>query len=186
MNEQELIDKCKDGDSRSQKTLYDIYAPKMLSVCQRYVNDPDIARDVLQDGFIKVFTKIGDFSGKGAFAGWLRRIFVTTALEYLRKNNSIKFNVLIDEYENNIEDESISALSRLSANELLACIADLPSGYRTVFNMYAIEGYSHAEIAVMLNIKEKTSQSQLLRARRILQRKVQSIIEQDYARQGGR
>ena len=186
MDEQEVIARCKKKDPLSQQVLYSAYAPKMQSVCCRYVNDPDTAKDLLQDGFVKVFTKIDTYAGDGSFAGWIRRIFVTTSLEYLRQNDSMKFNVSIDENEN-IEDEfNISVISQLTAEDLLACIAKLPSGYRTVFNLYAIEGYSHSEIAKLLKIKESSSQSQLVRARRILQRNVQSIMGQDYARQGSR
>jgi len=184
MDEKDLIAGCKRRDPLSQRLLYTAYAPKMLSVCNRYVNDIDTAKDVLQDGFVKVFTKIDTYSGEGAFAGWVRRIFITTSLEYLRQNNALRFSMSADDYEN-IEDEfNTSVLSQLTVDDLLACIAKLPSGYRTVFNLYAIEGYSHSEIANMLNIKESSSQSQLVRARRILQENVKSIIGYDYAKQG--
>ena len=184
MDERELIAGCKRKDPVSQRLLYAAYAPKMLSVCYRYVNDMDTAKDVMQEGFVKVFTKIDTYSGEGAFAGWVRRIFVTTSLEYMRKNNSIRFSVSVDDCED-IEDEvTVSVLSRLTTDDLMACISKLPSGYRTVFNLYAIEGYSHNEIAGILNIKESSSQSQLVRARRILQENVKSIIGYDYAKQG--
>jgi RNA polymerase sigma factor (sigma-70 family) len=184
MNEQELIEGCKRKYPLSQRMLYNAYAPKMMSICCRYVSDKDIAKDILQDGFVKVFTKIGTYSGEGSFAGWVKRIFVTTSLEYLRKNDSMKLVVSLDEYEN-IEDEiNASVFSQLSADDLLSFIAKLPTGCRTVFNLYAIEGYSHSEIAKMLKIKENSSQSQLLRARRILQNNLKSIIGKEYAKQG--
>lgn len=184
MSEQELIVGCKRNDPMSQRMLYTTYAPKMMSVCCRYVSDRDIAKDILQDGFVKVFTKIGTYTGDGAFAGWIKRIFVTTSLEYLRQNDSMRLVVPLDEYEN-IEDEvNISVLSQMSADDLMNYIAKLPSGCRTVFNLYAIEGYSHSEIAKMLKIKENSSQSQLLRARRILQKNIKSIIGKEYAKQG--
>ncbi|MFA6335446.1 MAG: sigma-70 family RNA polymerase sigma factor [Bacteroidales bacterium] len=183
MKDLELIAGCKRRDQKAQRELYAAYAPGMMSVCRRYVNDPVTAQDILQDGFVKVFTKIDTYSGKGAFAGWIRRIFVTTSLEYLRRNGFLKLRVPIDE-SGPVEDEiSTTVLSHLTAEDLLACIAKLPTGYRTVFNLYVIEGYSHNEIAKMLNIKESSSQSQLTRARRILQKNVQSIIGQDYAKQ---
>jgi len=183
MSDQELIEGCRSNDPLSQQALYEAYAPKMMSICYRYVNDTDIAKDLLQDGFVKVFTKIDTYTGDGNFAGWIRRIFVTTALEYLRQNVSMKFHVPIDEHDYIEDDLNVSALSQLTAEELLACIAKLPPGYRTVFNLYAIEGYSHGEIAQLLKIKESSSQSQLVRARGILQKNVRSIMGQDYARQ---
>lgn len=183
MNDLELIAGCKRRDRKAQRELYTVYAPGMMSVCHRYVNDPATAQDLLQDGFVKVFTKIDTYSGEGSFAGWVRRIFVTTSLEYLRNNGFLKSSVPIEESGPVEDDVNISIMSQLTAKELLACIASLPAGYRTVFNLYAIEGYSHNEIAEMLNIKESSSQSQLARARRILQKNVQSIIGQDYAKQ---
>jgi RNA polymerase sigma factor (sigma-70 family) len=184
MDEQDLIGGCKRQDPLSQKRLYQAYAPKMMSVCYRYVNDKDVAKDLMQDGFVKVFTKIGTYSGEGSFAGWIKRIFVTTSLEYLRQNGYMKLTVPLDEYENIADEASTSALCQLSANDLMGYIAKLPPGCRTVFNLYAIEGYSHSEIANMLSIKENSSQSQLLRARRILQKKIKTIIGIDYAIQG--
>lgn len=161
-----------------------MYAPKMLGVCRRYVDDIETSQDLLQEGFVKVFGKIDTYKGEGVFAGWIRRIFVNTSLEYLRKNSSMKFSVAIEECKN-IEDEfNTSVLSELTTEDLLNCVAQLPIGYRTVFNLYAIEGYSHNEIAEMLNIKESSSQSQLTRARKILQSHVQSIIGQEYAKRG--
>lgn len=158
------------------------YAPKMMSVCYRYLNDTDTAKDLLQEGFVKVFTKIDTYTGEGSFAGWVRRIFVTTSLEYLRKNGQMKLNVPLDEYEYIEDNINTSALNQLSAEDLLACIAKLPSGCRAVFNLYAIEGYSHSEIAKMLNIKESSSQSQLSRARRMLQSDINLMIGKEYAR----
>ena len=182
MDEQLLIEECKQGNSWACKKLYELYAPTMMSVCVRYINDRDVARDVLQDGFIKVFTKINTYSNKGAFAGWMRRVFVTTALEYLRTNRNLKQNVDILEVEQITDDMDFSALDKLSADELLACIATLPDGYRAVFNLFAIEGYSHCDIADMLNIKEVTSRSQFLRAKKALQKSVLTLISGKGAR----
>jgi RNA polymerase sigma factor (sigma-70 family) len=187
MSEQELIVNCKLRLPSAQQALYSLYAPKMLSVCRRYVTDPEIAKDVMQEGFVKVFTKINSYTGDGCFSGWIRRIFVTTSLMYLRKKSSVAYSVSIDECENLVDvvaegDEvTESSLNRLTADDLLRCIAKLPAGYRTVFNLYAIEGYSHGEIAKMLHIKESTSQSQLVRARKILQNSIKSMIGQAYA-----
>lgn len=176
MDEQLLIEECKQGKSWAYKKLYELYAPAMMSVCVRYINDRDIARDVLQDGFIKVFKKIDTYSNKGAFGGWMQRVFVTTALEYLRANRNLKQNVDITEVEQTTSTMSFSALDKLSADELLSCITTLPDGYRTVFNLFAIEGYSHSDIAEMLHIKEATSRSQFIRAKKALQKSVSILI----------
>ena len=145
----------------------------------RYVNDRETARDVLQDGFVKVFTKIDTYSEKGAFAGWVRRIFVTTALEYLRNNNVLNEAVSLDDFNKEIEDTSADILKTLSAEDLQRCIAELPSGYRTVFNMYAVEGYTHNEIAEMLQITTNTSYSQFVRARNLLQKKIRLLMQEN-------
>ena len=170
--EHDLIAGCKREEMEARKELYERYAGVMLSLCVRYIGDRDLARDVLQDGFYKVFTKIGDYSGTGSFEGWMKRIFINTALEQLQKK---RFLPITGEYEENIEDADISVFEKLSANDLLRCIAELPDGFRTVFNLHAVEGYSHVEIAEMLHIKEVTSRSQYMRARKILQKKVQLL-----------
>lgn len=175
-NEQELIAACQEGKSWAQRKIYEQHAPIMMSVCFRYVNDRETARDLLQDGFIKVFTKVDTYSGSGSFAGWMRRIFVTTALEYLRQNDALKQSENIDDISYLIEDKEVSVLDNISANDLMRCISELSDGYRTVFNLYAIEGYSHAEIAEILNISEVTSRSQFMRARKQLQKAVQTLF----------
>ena len=182
-DEGQLIAGCKDGKPWAQKEIFEQYASVMLSVCVRYVSDRETARDILQDGFIKLFTKIDSYTGAGSFAGWVRRIFVTTALEYLRQKDALKQSSSIEEYSNLIVDTDLSILDKISADDLMNCIAKLPDGYRTVFNLYAIEGYSHIEIAGMLEINESTSRSQFMRARKILQKNVQSIIGKENAEQ---
>ena len=167
MDEQLLIAGCKRGESWARKEVYELYAPAMMSVCMRYVNNRETARDLLQDG---------SYTGSGAFPGWVRRVFVTTALEYLRKNDAIRLSVNFDDCGDLADEVDVSALDRLSADDLHACIARLPNGYRTVFNLYAIEGYSHSEIAEMLHISEVTSRTQFIRARKVLQKSVQSLI----------
>ena len=181
--EEQLIAGCKDGKPRAQKEIFEQYASVMLSVCVRYVNDRETARDILQEGFIKLYTKIDTYSGIGSFAGWVRRIFVTTALEYMRQTDALKQSASIDEYSNSIIDNDTTVLDKISADDLLGYIAKLPDGYRTVFNLYAIEGYSHTEIGEMLEISESTSRSQFMRARKILQKNVQSFIGQEHAGQ---
>ena len=182
-DEENLIAGCIEGKPRAQKELFEQYASVMLSVCVRYVNDRETARDILQDGFIKLYTKIDSYSGIGSFAGWIRRIFVTTALEYLRQNDALKQSASIEEYNNTIADENETVLDKISADDLMDCISKLPDGYRTVFNLYAIEGYSHSEIAGMLEINESTSRSQFMRARNILQKNVQLLIGHENAKQ---
>ena len=174
-DERDLIAGCKSKEMWARKELYERYAGAMLSLCVRYVGDRDVARDVLQDGFLKVFTKIGEYSGMGSFEGWIKRIFINTALEELRKK---RFLPITGEYEDNIEDTGESAFEKLSVDDLHRCIAGLPDGFRTVFNLYAVEGYSHTEIAGMLNIKEVTSRTQFMRARRILQQNIEQISSQ--------
>jgi len=177
IDEQQIIDGCVRGEPWAQKKIYELYSSVMLGVCVRYVSDKETARDLLQDGFIKLFTKADTFAGTGSFIGWMRRIFATTALEYLRRNDALKQSASIDEYDYFIEDVDVSILSKISADDLMTCVTELPNGYRTVFNLYAIEGYSHFEIANMLNISENTSRSQFMRARKILQKSVQTLID---------
>ena len=182
-DEEQLIAGCKEGKPWAQKEIFERYSGVMLSVCVRYVTDRETARDILQDGFIKLYTKIDTYSGSGSFEGWIRRIFVTTSLEYLRQNDALKQSASIEEYGNSLPDNEATVLDKISADDLMECIAKLPDGYRTVFNLYAIEGYSHTEIADMLGINESTSRSQFMRARKILQTNVQSFIGQDHAKQ---
>jgi RNA polymerase sigma factor (sigma-70 family) len=182
-DEEQLIAGCKEGKPRAQKEIFERYSTVMLSVCVRYVTNRETARDILQDGFIKLYTKIDTYSGSGSFEGWIRRIFVTTSLEYLRQNDALKQSASIEEYGNSLPDNEATVLDKISADDLMECIAKLPDGYRTVFNLYAIEGYSHIEIADMLGINESTSRSQFMRARKILQTNVQSFIGQHHAKQ---
>ena len=176
MDDKLLIQGCLRGDLRAQKQMYEKYAPTMMSVCLRYVKDKELARDLMHDGFIRLFTKIDTYSGSGVFAGWVRKVFVNTVLEYLRRNDALKFSTDI-EVAGYLQNDNVSAIEQLSANELLECIAELPDGFRTVFNLYAIEGYSHMEIAEKLNISEGTSRSQYSRARQMLQRKVEMMYK---------
>ena len=144
--------------------LYDLYAPKMMGVCFRYVHDRETALDLLHDGFITTFSKIRDFRGEGSFEGWLRRIFVTTALMHLRKKNVLDRAEPV-EAADSFGDGEYDILEKLSSAQLLECVGRLPEGYRTILNLYAVEGYSHREIAGMLGIDEGTSRSQYARAK---------------------
>jgi RNA polymerase sigma-70 factor (ECF subfamily) len=173
INEQALIEDCKCNKARAQKQIYDLYSPQMFAICVRYAGDKDTAYDMLQEGFIKLFTKINTYAG-GSFYYWTRRIFVTTALEMLRQQNVLKFAENIDDFSESFEDYNTSAIDRMSEKDLINCIEELPDGYRTVFNLYAIEGYSHAEIADILKIEEATSRSQFFKARKLLREKIEN------------
>ncbi len=174
MTERQLIEGCKRGDAKALKQLYETFAGKMFGVCYRYAGNRETARDLLHDGFVTLYTKIGDFRGDGSFEGWVRRIFVTTALGYLRKNGSVWDERPADEMYG-LQGDEPSALERLSAEDLLRVIGRLPAGYRTVLNLYAVEGYSHREIAEMLHISENTSRSQYSRARSQLCRLLEQV-----------
>lgn len=171
MEEIQLIKGCKNGERKAQKALYDKYAGKMMSVCLRYVGRRDVAEDMLQDGFLKVFSSIHSFNGDGSFEGWIRRIFVNTSLEQLRRNDLLRDAVELDD-PGVLTEPDYSAVEKISADELIELIAILPPGYRTVFNMFAIEGYSHKEIGESLGINESTSRSQYTRAKQWLQKKI--------------
>lgn len=168
-----LIEGCRKGDTVCQKELYRLLAPKMYGVCLQYAGDRDEAKDLMQDAFIKVFNKIDQFTGKGSFEGWVRRIVINTALEKLR--GQVKMESLDDKPLLNDKPVQGDHLDELSAAEIVELISRLSPQYRLVFNLYAIEGYNHMEIAEMLNISEGTSKSNLSRARAILQEKVNEL-----------
>ena len=170
INLEETIRKCASGDRKAQAIIYSHFAPKMYGVCLRYSKDAGEAEDNLHDGFIRVFTKISQFGFKGSFEGWMRRIMTNTSLEKFRKRNQLY------PVEDMLIFESIpyseETISSISADDLLKIIQELPPRYRMVFNLFAIEGYSHQEIAKLMEINEGTSKSNLSRARVILQKKV--------------
>ena len=171
MNEDILVKKCIEGDNRAQKKLFDLFAPKLFGVCLRYMKDHDLAQDTLQDGFVKIFTKLSHYNGKGSFEGWMRRITVNTCLDQLRKDQKLKVNTPIDDVSFLVKDNHWIE-EELTAKDLLKLVESLPDGYRVVFNMFAIEGYSHKEIAEQMNISENTSKSQFSRAKSHLRRKL--------------
>lgn len=170
-NYSDIIKACIKGSRIAQNKLYQLFADKMYGVCLRYANDEDEAKDILQDGFIKVFINLKQFNNKGSFEGWIRRIVVNTALEKFRDKNYLFAVNMESEYDVN-SNQYDHILSDLSAKDLLKLIKELSPQYRTVFNLYAIEGYSHKEICEKLRIKEGTSKSNLSRAREILKEKV--------------
>lgn len=167
----QTIDLCKKGDRAAQRTIYDALAPRMFSLCIRYVCEKELAEDLLQEGFITLFTKIDSYKGEGSFEGWARKIFATTALMNLRKKDALKMS---DDLEaaRNLKAETTTQVQNMGYKELMALVAMLPPGFRTVFNMYAIEGFSHKEIAKILGITESTSRTQFSRARQWLQQRI--------------
>lgn len=169
-NDHDLIEGCLLGNPFMQKKLYDKYAPKMYGICLRYATNSEDAKDILQDGFVKVFTNLSKFKAAGSFEGWMRRIFVNTAIEHYRKKNQLY--AISEHQEEQIPDQVFSALDELAADDIIRLISELPNGYRTVFNLFAVEGYSHKEIATMMNISEGTSKSQYARAKAWLQEKI--------------
>lgn len=171
----ELINACKKDDRKAQKQLYERLSSSMFSVCLRYTADYETARDLLQDGFVRVFTKISDYAGLGSFEGWVRRIMVTTCLEFLRKNDVLKWSEPVEMADLLTSPDHSSAIQQLTASEIHQTISAMPEGYRTVFNLFAIEGYSHEEIAEMLQISPVTSRTQLSRARLYLQKRLQAL-----------
>ena len=169
-----LIAGCKKGDRKAQKAVYDLLAPKMYALCIRYAGDRESAADILQEGFVTLFTKLDTYKGEGSFEGWARRIFVTTALMELRKKDALKMSGDIEEARG-LEAETSSQLEDIGYKELMQLIEGLPSGFRTVFNLFVLDGYSHREIAEELGITEVTSRSQLNRARAWLQSRIKEM-----------
>lgn len=168
MTEEALLKGCLSNNAAAQRELYNKYSSKMLSVCYRYAHNREDAEDMLQEGFIKVFLQIHTFENRGAFEGWIRRIIVHTCINILKKNK--KFNESVDIIHASgiqVREESVPAI--IQAKQVVECIRMLPIGYRTVLNLYAVEGFSHREIAGMLDIEESTSRSQYTRAKAMLE-----------------
>lgn len=171
---QELAELCKRGDRKAQKAVYDLLAPKMFPLCIRYMGERAMAEDILQEGFVTLFSRIGSYKGEGSFEGWARKIFVNTALMHLRKKDALKMSDDLDTARN-LASDITSQTEHIGYKELMALITALPPGFRTVFNMYVIEGYSHKEIAQALGITEITSRTQLSRARTWLQNRIKEM-----------
>jgi len=175
ITEIDLIRGCLDENRRMQEELYRRFSPRMYAVCLRYAGNAEEAEDILQEGFIKIFKKLDSFRSEGSFEGWIRRIFVNTAIEHFRRKRYLQ--TVSEKEENTIEGNDISVLDKMAAKDIVALIKELSPGYRTVFNMYVVEGYTHKEIADMLGISEGTSKSQLSRAKVILQGLVKKYVE---------
>jgi RNA polymerase sigma-70 factor (ECF subfamily) len=179
LTENRLIENCIRGDRKSQKDLYEMYSSKMFAVCLRYAKNQMDAEDILQEGFVKLFNNLHRFRGEGSFDGWVRRIFVNTAIEHIRKKNVTANS---GEVMESIKDKEKSALDNLYEKDLIKSTGTLSDGYRTVFTMYAVDGYSHKEIAKELGITESTSKSQFSRAKALLRNLLNSkSLKKDYA-----
>ncbi len=169
----DLLQACIEGKAHAQEALYTHFSQKMFGICLRYASDYHSAEDILQEGFVKVFKNLDRFRGDGSFEGWLKRIFVNTSIEFYRKavtkRNIVELDSVFDQGHESL------ALDNLAAKDLLNIIQKLPNGYRTVFNLYGIEGYTHKEIASMLGISEGTSKSQLARARESIKKMIQNL-----------
>src|SRR5258706_6980987 len=168
MTEEAILQGCLKNEAAAQRELYNRYSPKMLAVCYRFAHNREDAEDMLQEGFIKVFSQMHTFQNKGAFEGWIRRIIVHTCINNLKKNK--RFNESLDiVHAHGVQVREESVPSIVQAKQVVECIRLLPIGYRTVLNLYAIEGYSHKEISVVLDIEESTSRSQYTRAKAMLE-----------------
>jgi len=168
MTEEAILQGCLRNEPLAQRELYNRYSPKMLAVCYRFGHSREDSEDMLQEGFIKIFSQIHTFRNQGAFEGWIRRIIVHTCINNLKKNK--KFNENVDiMYATSVQVREESIPSIVQAKQVVECIRLLPLGYKTVLNLYAIEGYSHKEIAEMLEIEESTSRSQYTRAKQMLE-----------------
>lgn len=172
MTEPELIEGCRQKNRKAQKLLYDLHAPVMFGVCMRYVKNREDSEDIMIEGFFKVMTNIHQYNGSGSFQGWIRRIMVNESLMFLRKQHNFRLTVEV----NNIEIKSqVNVEDELSAQDIINLLEKLPTGYRTVFNLYVLEGYKHREIAELLEISINTSKSQLILAKK----RMQSLIKQN-------
>jgi RNA polymerase sigma factor (sigma-70 family) len=180
MSEEEMIKGCVKEDKTCQYALYEAYAGKMLAVCRRYGRTDHEAEDMLQEGFIKVFDNISRFKGEGSFEGWIRRIMVNTALKAYSKNSFRKEVIGLDHVYD--KGENTMVIEKISSVELMKLINAMPEGYKLVFNLYALEGFSHAEIASSLGCEPVTSRTQLSKARRWLQQKIAEIKIAEYER----
>lgn len=176
-NEPKLIKRAQKNNREAQHVLYELHAPKMLSVCRYYIKDLQHAEEAMLNGFFKVFTNIKNFKNEGSFEGWIRRIMVRESISFLRQKKNIEFTVedvdIKHDHTNNINSE-------IEVEHIQKLIDKLPEGYKVVFVMYAIEGYKHSEIATLLNINEGTSKSQLFKARKMLQQEINKLNTSSY------
>ncbi len=174
VSETDLIQGCIIGDRQMQELLYKKFSSKMYGVCLRYSGNTEDANDLLQEGFIKIFKNLTKFRGEGSFEGWMRRIFVNTSIEHFRKK--VKLYNVTEVQENTIEDYDLTILDTLAEKDIISLVNELSPGYKAVFNMHVVEGYSHKEIAHILGITEGTSKSQLARAKGVLKKTLEKKL----------
>ena len=177
-NLDKLLEKARDNNRKAQQQLYEMYSPKMLSVCRQYIKEISLAEEVMVGGFFKAFTALDSFKGSGSFEGWLRRIMVRESISWLRKERKLHFEP--EEAIDHTTQHAVYMDSPLEVEYLQRIIDDLPEGYKMVFVMYAVEGYKHSEIAEALGISESTSKSQLFKARKLLQRQLNEQNKTSY------
>lgn len=178
--ERRLAERCRCGDEAAFKELYDRYAGRLMAICLRYVTDRATAEDLLHDTYLKIFGAVVRFEwrGPGSLKAWMERIAVNVALEWLRNRNRLKMNAIEDSRVPHAgEEPAAEEVERIPREVLMRMVGELPDGYRTIFNLFCIEGYSHREIAAMLGIREKSSSSQLFRARAILARRIEDYLK---------
>lgn len=175
-NSNKLIKAALKNKRSAQQALYEMYAPKMLSVCRYYIKDSESAEEIMLDGFFKVFTNLDQFQFKGSFEGWVRKIMVREAISFIRKQKQVEF---VSDYKN-VTNVNLDFETSFETEQLQNFIDNLPEGYKMVFVMSAIEGYKHAEIAKMLQISEGTSKSQLFKARQMLQTQIKELSAKTY------
>jgi len=183
-SEEQIIKGCIDGKRKAYSQLFRIYAPVMLGVCLRYCKNRIDAEDVMQDGFIKVFSSIGKFRSEGSFEGWIKRIMINSAIDNYQANLKHAFHEDVDEMDQLLEigenpsaDDDLPEELKIPHQKLMEMIQELPDGYRVVFNLYAIENFNHKEIASLLGITENTSKTQLLKARKALRKKIEALLQ---------
>lgn len=181
LHEAILLQRCILNDKKAEHTFYERYSQKLIGTCLRYAKNPTDAEDILQEGFIKIFKYLEDYRGDGSFEGWMRRIIVTTALNFYKKKNLINKNVDFEDVKTLLPNEH-EILAKMSHEELMEIVGELPEGYRRVFYLNILEGYSHKEIGKMMNISVNTSKSQLSRARGSLKSKIISLLAQEEAK----
>jgi RNA polymerase sigma factor (sigma-70 family) len=177
MDDSTLVKECIKGNAKAQRLLFDKFSQKMLGVCLRYTKSQDEAEDALQEGFVKAFSKLKDFSNQGSLEGWIRRIMVNTSLDAIRKNTKFMKDVSIDTVDYQIGNEDF-IVEGLNAEDLMKLINSMPEGYKVIFNMFAIEGYSHQEISTTLGISESTSKSQYMRAKGYLRNRLEAKVNE--------
>jgi RNA polymerase sigma factor (sigma-70 family) len=175
VNDLEIIKGCARHERKAQQMLYDKYSRFLLGVCLRYATDRSEAEDILQDSFLKIYFSIGDFSGTGSFPGWIRKVAVNTAITHYHRNLKHRYHIEIEEYVSVETGTSSFEEDLFTSDELFKVLNELPAGYRMVFNLYAVEGYKHKEIAELLGIDTNTSKSQYSRARAVLRDKLEKL-----------